>query len=500
MEKLISRLKRSGVTIRVIQNNLKLQLPQGFEDHRIIDEVRAHKEELINYIQTVLLPGDPGLSPDETDPEDIRVAPQAEYPATERQQSEWEYTLNTKNYSGNISCSFIFDTLDYEILKQSVLALMKQHEGLRTTFSYSGNGLTQVIHEHHKFTPPIELVDFSSEMPDAGALSENYESFVSARLDLCAGPPFRVLVAKMRDRQYVLVLVIAHIIADDLSLEILKRDFIHCYENFTKGRAPELPALDFQMKEYALWEKTFNASNTGSQNLAYWKQELVAGIREFPVINNAPSSVTAKNGMEDDAAIHQFFLDAGRLSKIKSKYDNESLFFISCLYLWFYVTFQQSHFILAMPFLCRDREKLEDIVGYLISGIYLKVSIRESDTFSALFDTVVQQYSQALSHRYYSRKALDFNADPYCVAYYNNVTHIRKDEMFDVRNLKTNQAERMPFYPVRFDISHFANGWLVSCHYRRSVLDKELNISTIDQFMQIVDKTLGAPDLPLRVS
>ncbi|MBT1695429.1 hypothetical protein KK083_00985 [Fulvivirgaceae bacterium PWU4] len=490
MEELISRLKRSGVTIRVIENNLKLQLPQGFADQRIIDEVRTHKEELITYIQTVLL-SEPGLASEETSSDNIRIPPQAEYPATERQHSEWEYTLNTKNYSGNISCSFIFDTLDYEILKQSVLALMKQHEGLRTTFSYSGNTLTQVIHDHHKFKLPIALIDFSSEMPDADALSENYESFVSARLDLCTGPPFKVVVAKMRDRQYVLVLVIAHIIADDLSLEILKKDFIHCYENFSKGRAPQLPVLDFQMKEFALWEKTFNASKTGSQNLAYWKRELVAGIGELPII---------KSGTEDNAAIHQFFLDAGRLHKIKSKYDNESLFFIACLYLWLYVTFQQSQFVLGMPFLCRDREKLEGVVGYLISGIYLKVSIKENDTFSTLFDTVVQQYTQALSHRYYARRALDFNADPYCVAYYNNVTHIRKDEMFDVRNLKTTGAAHTPFYPVRFDISHFTNGWLVSCHYRRSVLDKELDFSAIDQFMQIVDKTLEAPDSPLHVS
>lgn len=490
MEKLISRLKRSGVTIRVIENNLKLQLPQGFADQRMIDEVRTHKEELITYIQTVLL-SDPGPSPDETTSDNIRVAPRAEYPATERQQSEWEYTLNTQNYSGNISCSFIFDTLDYEILKRSVLALVKQHEGLRTTFSYAGNTLTQAIHDHHKVTLPIEIVDFSSETPDADSLTENYESFVSARLDLCAGPPFKVVVAKMRDRQYVLVLVIAHIIADDLSLEILKKDFIHCYESFSKGRAPELPVLDFQMKDYALWEKTFNASKTGSQNLAYWKQELVAGIGELPII---------KNGVEGDAASHQFFLDAGRLHKIKSRYDNESLFFISCVYGWLYATFQQSCFILGMPFLCRDREKLEGVVGYLISGIYLKVSIRENDTFGALFDSVVQQYSQALSHRYYSRKALEFDADPYCVAYYNNVTHIRKDEMFDVRNLRTTEAAHMPFYPVRFDISHFTNGWLVSCHYRRSVLGKKLDCSAIDQFMQIVDKTLETPDSPLHVS
>ena len=53
MEDLILKLKRQNITLNVIDDQLNLEVPETFQEEHLLQEVREHKQELIQYIKNI---------------------------------------------------------------------------------------------------------------------------------------------------------------------------------------------------------------------------------------------------------------------------------------------------------------------------------------------------------------------------------------------------------------------------------------------------------------
>lgn len=107
----------------------------------------------------------------------------------------------------------VFGEIDVAALQLSLDAVVERHESLRTLFLDDGGTLHQVISD---LRPEVQLVDApSSPTTDLKAILHEQ---VAAPFSLSQGPLVRVIIVRRARDVNILVFVLHHIIADNLSL------------------------------------------------------------------------------------------------------------------------------------------------------------------------------------------------------------------------------------------------------------------------------------------
>jgi amino acid adenylation domain-containing protein len=138
--------------------------------------------------------------------------------------------------------------LDVDALRAALEDLVARHESLRTVFDPSG----EAQHVLPALPGPLPLVvdDPAGAGPGSGALARAMEEAVRGVFDLAAGPLFRARVHEAGGGRQVVQLVVHHLVADGISVPILRADLEAAYRARHAGHAPRLePAMQFS--EYA---------------------------------------------------------------------------------------------------------------------------------------------------------------------------------------------------------------------------------------------------------
>lgn len=400
--------------------------------------------------------------------------------------AEWEH----EKHSASLCYMAVIDNPDHRSINAAFSALIRRHESLRTTFKDSSGTLQQVIHDAETFPFEVEHYDLSDSVDQSGRLAIIQAEFIQSRFDLTKGPLIKAILIKTNTVRHLLGFAIDHIVSDAMSMEILKKEFSAFYHAGVNGLSLDLPALNFQIKDYALWERDYNQGLSGQENLQYWKAELSEDLKEFCICENEFASSSQIQGFAG-GGVFDFFIDNVQLEQIRARYGSVSFFMIASLFTWLSEVSGQRKIILAIPFSSRNGAHLENVVGYLMSAVYLRLDVGKAGTFEALLAFVVDKYSQALSRIHYSRMGLDVDIDLYCAAFLNNVSIIQNDDDFDNALLRNADVDEAPYYPIRFDISSYANGWLVSCYYRKSLFKGANGSGSFMKLSAMIDQLIS---------
>ncbi len=163
--------------------------------------------------------------------------------------------------------------LDVGALRASLLAVIRRHEVLRTTFDEAAGEPFQVIH------PRASLAWAEADLRRLGAAGEaacRQAVWMEARrpFDLRLGPLLRGLLLRLDEREHVLVLTIHHIVFDAWSISLLIRELDALYRAAREGAAPHLPPLPIQYADFALWQRRWAAGGGLDAQLAWWRRRL----------------------------------------------------------------------------------------------------------------------------------------------------------------------------------------------------------------------------------
>lgn len=419
------------------------------------------------------------------------------YPATEKQLWEWEYTKKKKNYLGNIFFKAIIENASYETIQGIFSLLVERHESLRTTFYYSNKMLKQIVHSKDFFDFKIEFQDLSKESDQDDKLKILLEEFARFKINLTKGPLFKVLLVRIGNSKHAISLIIHHIISDDMSIDILKNEFSILYESFINNLPVALEPLPFQMKDYALWEKETNMSVLGQANLQYWNYQLSGKFYQFKLSPDIKRKYCLSKAENSSAGGKNFwFFDNTLLAEMKKLCKNQFLVIVATLVLWIAYLSNKRRILLAIPFSTRHTNELTNVVGYLISEIYLIIELPKDWNFKEVIALVIKSYSDAITHRYYSKRSLNVRIPPshYCVSV-NNVTNIKQEKEYNDFSLKHLEIEEEPFLSMQFSLSDFKNGWLMSCYYK-SRLFKNVCVSNLfDRYVEVTHLAIENPDV-----
>ncbi len=289
--------------------------------------------------------------------------------------------------------------LDYEALQRALTAIVERHEVLRTRFAEDANGQPiQIIDPESRVMLQIEdlsKLDGPSQQAQITAAKKKEQE---QPFDLAIGPLVRMKLFKLGEREHILLRTFHHIVTDGWSQGIFNREFMLLYEAFHEGQPDPLRPLSLQYADFALWQRKW-LDQTLADQLAYWKQQLAEIPEELALAKDRPRP--PRQTFAADACQIQLSKDQTAALKRLSQGNQATLFMT--LLAAFATLLQrysgQDDIVLGSPIANRQEEQLEQLMGFFVNSLVLRVRVNPALTFSELLRDVRKMALDAYRHQ-----------------------------------------------------------------------------------------------------
>nr|AYN44351.1 nonribosomal peptide synthetase [Cloning vector H69C977B_s23] len=271
--------------------------------------------------------------------------------------------------------------LDLTAVSRAVSLLVERHEALRTTFHEQLGTPVQRIH-------PAPVSPLSCEEVSAEVLEQRIAEEIATPFSLTAGPLFRARLFRVAPEKHTLVFNLHHIVVDAWSLGVMLREFCTAYSVFTGGGTPALPALPIRYADWAEWQRQRLIAGRLEEGLGYWRQTL----RGAPPLLTLPGDRARPTRQSFRGKTHAFVLDAeiGRRLGTLSRNSGASLFMtlLSAFAAYLGRLSGQDDLVIGSPSANRDRSETEEVIGYFLNTIALRMDLSGDPSFTELLQRV----------------------------------------------------------------------------------------------------------------
>ncbi len=292
----------------------------------------------------------------------------------------------------NISGCFVVNTaMNLSTMIDAFEQLIRRHESLRTTFLTMAGQPYQRIQESLPFAPAI--YDVRQEPDPWTEVHEKITACAEVPFNLEEGPLFRIQLYRVEDEQWVIQLVMHHIISDGWSVQVLIRDFLEYYQGFEKNSEPDFRPLAIQYKDFAAWHNQWVNGAKANAALEYWQQQLKGSQPwlNLPADRPRPERKSGEGALMS-AAIPQNIIDAVLRNSNSQKAVTVLALSVAILHKYT----GQTDIVIGMPFAGRFMPELEDQVGCYINMLLLRIRFAADDSFSALVAACESAMLQAM--------------------------------------------------------------------------------------------------------
>ncbi len=292
--------------------------------------------------------------------------------------------------------------LDAETLGAALADVVGRHESLRTML-VAPEGIPQQL------VVPPERADFGWDVVDttgwsAGRLDEAIGAAARHPFDLGTEIPLRATLFRLAEGEHVLVAVVHHIAADGLSIAPLMADLGVAFASRCAGHPRDWAPLPVQYVDYTLWQRTLLGDLADSDSpiaaqLAYWEQAL-AGLPERlqlptdrpypPVADQRGASVV----VDWPAELQQ------QVVRVARQHNATSFMVVQAAFAVLLSKLSASPEVaVGFPIAGRRDPALDDLVGFFINTLVLRVEVAGDPTVAELLGQVRQRSVAAYEHQ-----------------------------------------------------------------------------------------------------
>jgi amino acid adenylation domain-containing protein len=390
------------------------------------------------------------------------------------------------------------DTLNEDIIKNILAALMDRHESLRTYF----------IARKEK---PVQRVAAAADIPfkseDISALEPEEKinrqrqiigEIIGAPFNLERAPLLRSALIKTGADTGIFVFNMHHIISDGWSMEILKKEFFQLHQAYTQHRQPDLERPQTRYRDFARWQRARLNDPALKENAhRYWRDKLAHGLPEFKL----PRYVNEKHGI-DEFAVWDGNLPATireRLAQTAAGMGTSTfmLFFAGIDILLARLSGQQD---IACGLLAAGREHaaLQTIVGFFVNTLILHHRVDMKDDFGNFLKTMAADTLEALRYQEYP---LELAVKELGVKYPDIPVMFNMISMDIYRPgaQTTGRLQHTDRYPGgKFDLDihvlEYKNSADVRCIYRKRLFRKQQIEHLLRQYLELMQKIAAQPE------
>lgn len=303
--------------------------------------------------------------------------------------------VNPGSFTYNISASFqITGPLNCTALEQSFNEVVRRHESLRTTFSSIEGRPHQVIAPSLVLQLPRINLRHIPEDERSEVLKRLLAQEVQRPFSLGAGPLIRAVLFHVGDAEHRLLMTLHHIVVDRWSYALLWQELSVIYEAFSNGLPSPLAELPVQFADYALWQRQWLKGETLETRLSYWRKQLAGAsfVLELPTDRPRPA-------IQSFRGTRQYRYQSGALwSGLRALCQQENVTLYMMLLTAFYVLLYkytgQEDIIVGSPYANRARVETENLIGYLLNVLVLRVDMSGDPSFRELLSRVRETTSE----------------------------------------------------------------------------------------------------------
>src|SRR5712691_3463503 len=280
---LVRDLESLGVRFEFANGRLRIHAPKDVLTDDLLQRLRGHRDEIIALL------GDrwPGWETGKVMPARQSGRDRA-LPLSFAQQRLWFLDQLDPGPSEYYLPLLIWwrGPFDVEVLGAALSGVVARHEVLRTRLVEDADGVAcQVVDPPGPFV--LSVADVSGDPDLLGAVGRLLAADAVMAFDLAGGPLVRGLLVRLSADRHVVLLAMHHVVSDEWSGRILRREVSALYEALLDGRPDPLPPLAVQYADFAVWQREHLAGAVLDGQLEYWREQL-AGLPELDLPVDRP--------------------------------------------------------------------------------------------------------------------------------------------------------------------------------------------------------------------
>ncbi|KAI0966021.1 hypothetical protein F4678DRAFT_466986 [Xylaria arbuscula] len=273
--------------------------------------------------------------------------------------------------------------LNLDALNTALLTIEDRHETLRTTFTAQSGIDLQVV---RPFQPTkLRVVDMPGD--ESGVLRAlRQEQTTPFNLETETG--LRVVVYRLSAEDYVISIVMHHIISDGWSVGVLQRELAAFYAACVNNQdlLSYVNPLPIQYRDYALWQKMQDQVDEHQRQLDYWIAELDnSQPAEFLCDKPRPAVLSGKAEVQEIKVEGSLYSELMKFCK-----EHEVTPFVVLL-----TAFRATHYRLTgskdatigTANANRDQAQVADMIGFFVNMQCLRLKF-ENESFEQLVQEV----------------------------------------------------------------------------------------------------------------
>ncbi|HXU45855.1 MAG TPA: amino acid adenylation domain-containing protein [Thermoanaerobaculia bacterium] len=326
-------------------------------------------------------------------------------PLTYEQERLWfVQQIFPENGAYNVSNNFhLRGRLEPPVLARAVEEIVRRHEILRTSFRLEDDRPVQIVMPPGlRALPEVDLAALPEPLPRREA-GRTMSRRARQRFDLTTGEPLRVTLFRLAAEEVQLLATMHHVATDFWSFAVFRNELVTLYAAFSRGQRSPLPELPIQFADFACWQRAWLDSEWIDRQLAYWRDrlrgapaalDLPADRPRPPVASFAgarsafdlPSDVSeALRGFARRLEATPFVVQLAAFAALLSRWSGERD--LTC----------------GTPIADRNRTEVENLIGYLLNLLVLRIEVGSDPTLQELTTRV-----RGISHEAYAHQDLPF--------------------------------------------------------------------------------------------
>ena len=319
-------------------------------------------------------------------------------PLSSGQQRLWFLQLQSpENPFYNYSESIILrGPLQIDSLKKAFALIFKEQKLLSSYYPIESG--KPVLKTDYGIKMAIEEFDFSALNPSEA--KEEADKVMSAcattGFDLSKAPLYKICLVRLNSTDYILFITLHHIITDIWSMGILKDKLAAYYKAICQGLDPLPNIPEIQFSDFAYWDRNRTIDKA---QMTYWKEKLSGEIPvlALPTDYKRPGRPLYKGQQHTIHFSEQLSGNILKLAKVLEVTPYNML--LSVYYILMHKYSGQNDICIGSPISTRSQKSLEDLVGFFLDTIVLRLQINPQSHFSEFVRHVSKNTLEAFSNK-----------------------------------------------------------------------------------------------------
>jgi len=278
-------------------------------------------------------------------------------------------------------CARVRGSIDLDLLKRAVHAVVNRHEAWRTTFASLDGMPVQRVHANLApqitwETLPVSAADLET------AAHARLSVLCSLPFDLVRGPLVRVHIITLAPNDHFLLLNVHHMVSDGWSTSIFAEEFTTHYLALLEGRTPSLPDPPLQYGDYAVWQKR---THTGSEFEALTAR-LARTLGSDHGYASLPLDRPRPQGADDSGDFLLFEVGRERTQTLHALAQRHGVTLFVVLSAAFKTALLaltgHPNVALGVPLAGRNKVELERVIGLFANTAVLRTDLSDDPTFA----------------------------------------------------------------------------------------------------------------------